>query len=256
MKIAFTFLLSIFLAVATAHSQQRQAAAPRSQMTALNTLWAFGKERGTYQLSRVVGVVGFYGQDQPAQWRLLAHDSRERGVMHEFIVENGRVVSERRFRREPDQDLPSIVIPTGKLAVDSKQAFLLADSAARKDSIGFDSVHYQLRCRDLRNEPVWVLNLSDQARKTVGVLYISAINGELIRKVWHRPGTREYDQQGKRDEVGDYLQKGAGFLTDAFNSLKSRATGRTANGRQQQARPQQPQAQQHPQNYAPQQQRR
>lgn len=251
MKIAFTLFLSIFLAVGTAQAQQGRPAAPRSQMTAINTLWAFGKERGTNQLSRVVGMVGFYGQDQPAQWRLLAHDSRQRGVMHEFIVEHGRVVSERRFRREADQDLPSIVIPVSKLAVDSKQAFLLADSAARKDSIGFDSVHYQLRCRDLRNEPVWVLNLSDQARKTVGVLYISAINGELIRKVWHRPGTEGYDSQGKREDVGDYLQKGAGFLTDAFNNLKSKATGQTANARKQQARPQQPQARQQPQNAVP-----
>ncbi len=241
MKIAFTLFLSLFLVAATAQSQQGQAEAPRSQMTAINTLLAFGKERGTHELGRVVGVVGFYGQDQPAQWRLLAHDSRERGVMHEYIVENGRVVSERRFRREADQDLPSIVIPTGKLAVDSKQAFMLADSAARKDSVGFDSVHYQLRCRDLRNEPVWVLNLSDLAKKTVGVLYISAINGEVIRKVWHRPGTKEYDQQGKRNEVGDYLQKGTGFLTNAFNSLKSKATGQTANARKQQARPQQSQ---------------
>jgi len=234
MKIAFTLFLSLFSVIATSYSQQTRPAAPRSQMTAVNTLWAFGRERGTHELGRVVGVVGFYGQDQPAQWRLLAHDSLERGVMHEYIVENGRVVSERRFRREADQDLPSIVIPTGKLAVDSKQAFMLADSAARKDSVGFDSVHYQLRCRDLRNEPVWVLNLSDHAKKTVGVLYISAINGEIIRKVWHRPGTKAYDQQGKRKDVGDYLQKGTGFLTNAFNNLKSKATGQTANARKQQ----------------------
>lgn len=219
-------------------------------MTAINTLRSFGKERGTQALGRIVGLVGFYGQDQPVQWRLLAHDLRERGVMHEYIVENGHVVSERRFRREANQDLPSIVIPTGKLAVDSKQAFLLADGAARKDSIGFDSVHYQLRCRDLRNEPVWVLNLSDQAKKTVGVLYISAINGEVLRKVWHRPGTKEYDEQGKRDDAGDYLQKSADFFTNAFNSLKSKASdetananGQTANARKQQARPQQGQAQ-------------
>ena len=237
MNLPIPLLLSLIFAVTPAFSQQAApaqapAAKPRSQMSAINTLWAFGRERGTHELSRVVGVVGFFGQDQPRQWRLLAHDAQQRGVMHEYILENGRVVAERRFARDPKQDMPSIVIPVGQLKVDSTQAFLLAEAQATAASIGFDSAHYQLRCRDLRNEPVWVLNLSDAARKTVGVVYISALNGDIIRKVWSRPGSAEYKAQGaKKRELGDYLEKSKGFLTNTFRSLKSKAAGgQTAKG--------------------------
>ena len=239
MNLRIPLLLSLIFAATPAFAQQAAppqapapAAKPHSQMSAVNTLWAFGRERGTHELSRVVGVVGFFGQDQPRQWRLLAHDAQQRGIMHEYILENGHVVAERRFAREPDQDMPSIVIPVGKLKVDSKQAFLLAEAQATVVSIGFDSAHYQLRCRDLRNEPVWVLNLSDTARKTVGVVYISALNGEIIRKVWSRPGSKAYNAQGaKNKDLGDYLEKSKGFLTNTFRSLKSKATsGQTAKG--------------------------
>ena len=231
MNLRIPLILSLMFAVTSAFSQQAApiqapSAQPHSQMSAVNTLWAFGRERGTHELSRVVGVVGFFGQDQPRQWRLLAHDAQQRGVMHEYILENGRVVAERRFARDPKQDMPSIVIPVSQLKVDSTQAFLLAEAQATSASIGFDSAHYQLRCRDLRNEPVWVLNLSDAARKTVGVVYISALNGDIIRKVWSRPGSAEYNAQGaKNRDLGDYLEKSKGFLTNTFRSLKSKATG-------------------------------
>lgn len=237
MNLRILFLLSLIFSAAPAFSQQAapaQASAtkPRSQMTAISTLWAFGRERGTHELARIVGVVGFFGQDQPSQWRLLAHDTRQQGVMHEYILENGRVVAERRFAREPDQDMPSIVIPVSQLKVDSKQAFALAEAQATAANIGFDSAHYQLRCRDLRNEPVWVLNLSDTARKTVGVVYVSALNGDIIRKVWSRPGTKEYEAQGSKNmDLGDYLERSRGFLTDTFRSLKAKASGgQTAKG--------------------------
>ena len=231
MNLRIPLLLSLIFSATSAFSQQAApsqapAAKPHSQMSAVSSLWAFGRERGTHELSRVVGVVGFFGQDQPRQWRLLAHDAQQRGIMREYILENGRVVAERRFAREPDQDMPSIVIPVNQLKVDSKQAFLLAEAQATAASIGFDSAHYQLRCRDLRSEPVWVLNLSDTARKTVGVIYISALNGDIIRKVWSRPGTAEYKAQGsKNKDLGDYLEKSKGFLTNTFRSLKSKASG-------------------------------
>jgi hypothetical protein len=237
MNLRIPLLLSLLFAAAPAFSQQAApaqapAAGAHSQMSAVSTLWAFGRERGTHELSRVVGVVGFFGQDQPRQWRLLAHDAQQRGVMREYILENGRVVAERRFARDPKQDMPSIVIPVGQLKVDSKQAFLLAEAQATAANIGFDSAHYQLRCRDLRNEPVWVLNLSDTARKTVGVVYISALNGDIIRKVWSRPGSKEYNAQGaKSQDLGDYLEKSKGFLTNTFRSLKAKAAGgQTAKG--------------------------
>lgn len=232
MKVVTSLFLAFLLAASTATAQQAKPQAPGKSalpMTGITTLMAFGKERGTQELARVVGMVGFYGQDQPRQWRILADDAHERGMLKEYIVENGHVVAERRFQRDPKVDLPTIRIPSAKLSVDSRQAFLLAEGAARVEGVGFDTIHYQLRCRDLRSEPVWVLNLSDQQRKTVGVVYVSALNGELLRKVWTRPGSAEYQKQGQHKEgLGDYLQRGADFFTDTFNAHRAKINERKA----------------------------
>ena len=101
-----------------------------------------------------------------------------------IVVDKGnfvkKIVGERRFWRDPNQDLPTAPIPFSKVAIDSSRAFVLADQAAKKAGLGFDMIHFQLRGRDLRNEPVWVMNLVDSGQKSIGVLYISAITGENL----------------------------------------------------------------------------
>ncbi|MCB1062543.1 MAG: hypothetical protein KDN20_06450, partial [Verrucomicrobiae bacterium] len=149
----------------------------------------FAQTRGDAELSRVVGVVGFNGQDQPRQWLLLQLDAKTPNLLHEYAMLDGRIAAHRQFWRDPKQDLPTIPINVPKITFDSAQAFRLADQAAKRVGMGFDSIHYNLRCRDLRNEPVWMLNLIDGAQNSVGVLYISAVTGETLRSVWHRPGT-------------------------------------------------------------------
>ena len=37
-----------------------------------------------------------------------------------------------------------------------------------------------------------MLNLNDQKKTPVGVLYVSAISGEVLRAIWNRPGTERY----------------------------------------------------------------
>ena len=157
--------------------------------SALTTLRSLNRERGDTVSSRVVGVVGFNGQDQPAQWLVLQSDVEVPNLLHEYAIQNGRIVAQRRFTRDPNQDLPTIPISAAKITIDSPQAFALANRAAAKAGVGFDAMNYQLRCRDLRNEPVWVLSLMDDARRIVGIVYLSAVNGETLRTVWYRPGT-------------------------------------------------------------------
>lgn len=177
------FFSLAYLAAATLAS-----ASPAENPSALSTLRAFGRERGDKELSRVVGVVGFHGREQPPQWLMLQTDARVPNLLHEYAMEGGRIVAHRQFFRDPGQDMPTIPIELGKLSIDSRQAFILADQAARRAGIGFDSMNYQLRCRDLRNEPVWVLSLMDDANRVAGVIYLSAITGETLRTVWQQPG--------------------------------------------------------------------
>ncbi|MCB1230557.1 MAG: hypothetical protein KDN19_09840 [Verrucomicrobiae bacterium] len=159
-----------------------------SSASGLTILRQFASERSSDELSRVVGLVGFHGQDQPARWLLLQIDGKVPNLMHEFAIENGHIVAQRQFWKNPSQDLPTIPLKISAIGIDSTRAFRLADQSAKKAGIGFDAVHYQLRCRDLRNEPIWVLNLVNDAQRSVGVLYISAVSGETLRSVWYQPG--------------------------------------------------------------------
>lgn len=165
-----------------------EASGQPSSPSALTTLRGFAHERGAKEVSRVVGVVGFHGQDQPGRWLLLQLDGKVPNLLHEYAIQNGKVVAQRQFWRDPKQDMPSIPLDLSRIAIDSTRAFTLADHQAKQAGIGFDSIHYQLRCRDLRNEPVWVLNLINGVQQSVGVLYISALSGETLRSVWYRPG--------------------------------------------------------------------
>lgn len=181
--------LPILLALAAGVSPIHAQGVSQQNPSALATLRAFGRERGEAQLARVVGLVGFNGQDQPAQWLILQADVEVSGWLHEYALQGGRVVAQRSFRRNPNQDLPNIPLSLPKIVVDSPQAFALANQAARKAGVGFDSMNFQLRCRDLRNEPVWVLSLMDEGRRTVGVVYLSAVTGEALRAVWNPPSS-------------------------------------------------------------------
>ena len=201
---------------------------PPAQSTANQSLKALQVLRGRQVVSTIVGVAGFYGQDQPQQWRLLAVDTRVPNLLHEYAMQAGKIVGERHFSRRPDEDLPSIVIPPGNLRIDSPQAFAIANENARRAGVGFDSVHYQLRCRDLRKEPVWVINLIDQQQNTVGVQYLSAITGETLRSVWHRPGTQEYSNVNAPDGIFNKLGKTIG---DAERSIAKKSPLKKSNAK-------------------------
>jgi len=41
--------------------------------------------------------------------------------------------------------------------------------------------------RDLGAEPVWMLNLLNRAQAPVGVVYLSATSGEILRETWVGP---------------------------------------------------------------------
>jgi len=181
-------------------------ASPTKYPGALEALASYDRSSTKASSDIVVGMIGFYGQDQPRQWLVLAKDARIKGLMHEFVVSDGEVRAQRHFKRLPNQDLPDVPINRADVKIDSTRAFQLAESLAAKANIGFDSIHYQLRCRDLRNEPIWMLNLIDTKQVSVGVHYFSAVTGELLRSEWHPDGPEEV-AEGPVARVGEPIKK-------------------------------------------------
>ncbi|MEM9283449.1 MAG: hypothetical protein AAGA96_16620 [Verrucomicrobiota bacterium] len=132
----------------------------------------------------VLGLVGFYGAPRPPQWLILTNTQDESGVLRESVISRGQVAAERKFSALPGQDVPDIAIPREEVNIDSVEAFRIAEATAKASWISFDSVHYQLRCRDHGKEPIWMLSLMNSAQVSVGVIYLSARSGEILRLRW------------------------------------------------------------------------
>lgn len=130
----------------------------------------------------VLGVVGFSGQPTPQRWLILSRS--DGGGLTEIAWSGGKVVDERSIDRLPGQDLPDIPIDFDKVRVDSDEAFRIAWELAERNQVRFAAVHFHLRCRDRGNEPVWFLKLLGAAQDSRGVVYLSAITGDVLRAGW------------------------------------------------------------------------
>jgi hypothetical protein len=176
-------------------------ATPEKYASGIPSLDAFLKSSHSTAGREVLGMTGFYGQDQPQQWLILTRSANAGELLQEFVICDSQVKGSRKIKTIPHQDIPTIPINQARLKVDSDTAFVIAEDLATTAKIGYDSVHYHLRCRDLDKEPVWVVNMLDPSGRSVGVHYISAESGKILRSAWFKPSsnsiTTDQDQENK-----------------------------------------------------------
>ncbi|MDF1826070.1 MAG: hypothetical protein P1U68_15600 [Verrucomicrobiales bacterium] len=151
---------------------------------ALPSLKAFVSSQQFKKDEVVLGMVGFYGDPRPPQWLILTGSLSEKGVLRESVFSGGKVVAERSFKALKGQDLPSLPINPHTVKFDSGDSFEVAEKVAIARRISFETVHYQLRCRAEGSEPVWMLSLINPSQVVVGVVYVSAVTGELLEESW------------------------------------------------------------------------
>lgn len=134
--------------------------------------------------AEVLGMVGFFGQPEPVQWLILTSQPATPGVLREMIFARGRLLAERRLSPLPGQDLPHLAVDRSALKINSAAAFRIVEKLACQQKRIFDTAHFQLRVRDLGSEPVWMLDLLNRAQISVGVVYLSATTGQILRESW------------------------------------------------------------------------
>ena len=170
---------------------------------------------GSHVANNIVALTGRFGQDQPQEWEILARRGDEFAM---FIVDSKAVQSWSKIRPKAP-----VKLATKSMKIDSSSAFRIADKAAKKASIGFDSLNYDLKPRSDSPVPVWIVNLADTRGLTVGQLHIAADSGSILRSNWDR-------EQLNRPTRNNVPSTGAtrGILADRRNS--STQTGSTADG--------------------------
>lgn len=175
------------------------AEAAESPQTARAALKTLTQQRGADYLGRVVMVEGRYGSHQPQAWRILAFDPKQQGRLREFMVSGGRIASERLLIAWKNGQR----VPLREVSVDSKDAFLRADLAAKDAKIGFDTLDYQLLMPAGSSEPLWLVTLVGKDGDAVGEVQVGAKSGVVWRKAWQRsapPAAAPQQREGEGTE--------------------------------------------------------
>lgn len=149
--------------------------------TAYQALRLVGSERDKDLLNRVVELKGRNGAPQPDQWVILIDDPNARGGLRELEVSQGRIISERTPVSDYSGGGPQPSMNFTKLNLDSQGAFTVAEAEARKARRGFNSIDYFLRQDEQTGSPIWVLQLLDGQKRSLGSITVAADTGNVIK---------------------------------------------------------------------------
>jgi hypothetical protein len=154
--------------------------------SALSALNAVSTKRGSNIAAQAVSIIGLRGQDQPSEWQVVVRDPEYTGRLREYVVRQGRIVREGVL--PADRQSSSYTLSPRRVKYDSSQVFVTADKAAKKALIGFDALNYELRNKELSQEPIWFVTLVDQNENRSGELIISAESGAILQRTWYENG--------------------------------------------------------------------
>ena len=146
--------------------------------TAKQAIATLKTAEGTKTSENIFTITGRFGQDQPQEWEILAAEGD--GVWM-FIVDSKSIRSKTKVRTRNN-----VKLPTASLKIDSKKAFLIAEKAAKKASVGFDSLNYSLKRRTDKPATVWIVSLADFKGLTVGEVHVAADSGTILRTNWNK----------------------------------------------------------------------
>ncbi len=179
------FLLPLLLCALPVSAQVTNIELPP---TALQSLAALQKMTAREKLTGLVEVSGKGGQPTPLAWRIVFFEPRS-ATKTAAVTIRGNRVEERNASREfyPANEPPGF-FEMSKVEVDCVGAFRIADKEAGKAMVGFDTIDYRLRCRELSEEPVWTLTLRAKSGAAQGTITLSAQTGKVLRTVWYRTG--------------------------------------------------------------------
>lgn len=154
-------------------------------MSAKRALDQLAREFGGGRFSKLVEMKGSRGQSQPAEWYVVAFDSRSDYLLRTFWAGEGREVTNEGVNDAfYPTTAPAGFLSTNKVKIDSTEAFALLDAEAAKAMVGFNSINYVLRCREFSDEPIWSLTAVDRNDHVVGIVHISALHKKVLRSIW------------------------------------------------------------------------
>lgn len=143
----------------------------------------------------VLGLAGYDGVPLPERWYVLIGTPGTTDTLREVPVADGKAGTGRVIESRPGQDLPYLPIDPATLRCSAAEAHTIAAARGEGAGMRWASVHYHLRVRDEGAEPVWLLTFVNRARVKVGLVYLSARTGEVLRESWTQSGPGKPDDR-------------------------------------------------------------
>ncbi len=158
------------------------ATAP-AQATGKEAMRIVARDRGADYLPRMIHLFGEHGVPQPAVWRVIARDRQN--AVREFYISKGAIVAEGVIPPAKANGISGTPLPMNRLNIDSDAAFTKAEQAARAAKVGFDRLHYQLRCLELSTNAAWFITMVDAQGIRVGEVSVGASTGTVLTQAWY-----------------------------------------------------------------------
>ncbi len=155
-----------------------------AQATGKEAMRIVSRDRGAEYTGRMLHVFGENGLPQPQTGRVVARDRNN--AVREFYVSKGSIVAEGIIPPERANGISGTPLPMARLNVDSSGAFAKAELAARSAKVGFDRLHYQLRCLELSTNAAWFITLVDAQNSRVAEISVGA-STVLTQNFFPRP---------------------------------------------------------------------
>lgn len=132
----------------------------------------------------ILGLAGYDGAPLPERWYVLIGQPGTTASRREVPFSDGKAGAGRLIESRPGQDLPHLPIAPATLHCSAAEAHTIASARGTAAGMRWASVHYHLRVRDEGAEPVWLLTFVNRAQVKVGLVYLSARTGEVLRESW------------------------------------------------------------------------
>jgi hypothetical protein len=147
--------------------------------TAKGALTVLKSERGASIAANVTHVRGHRGQDQPLLWEITSRISDGERV---FVISGEKIIADTIYSSGG-----GVSVDLRRLKIDSGEVFHIANRAAVKANVGFDSIDYELLAAPLGNAPLWLIYLRDIRGRDVGKLEVSGESSKILRSKWFAP---------------------------------------------------------------------
>lgn len=154
-------------------------------------------ERGAFVTDNITHVRGHRGQDQPVVWEVTSRISDGERV---FVISNGAIVEDTIYSSGG-----GLRIDMRRFKIDSSEVFKLANRAAEKANVGFDSLDYELLAEPRENMPLWIIFLRDFKGRDVGRVEVSGVTSRVVRSHWFDPRDSSRPPIGSDDSDRKYV---------------------------------------------------